>query len=167
MTVGRNLKVAGRPRKARLGEGRGEIVRYRANAGEGFKRKESAMLRDLIQLAPVCITFVAAVLLTKSSLELKVENIAWMVQNTLSLMENLSHQKADATVGSVLLFAALIWQMVNLTEAVAIQSFAGIAYWSVLIALLLTGLLLWLCWCISKRYGRNIYSNARERIRKG
>ncbi len=124
------------------------------------------MIRDLIQLAPVCITLVAAVLLSKSSLELKVENIAWIPQNTQAVMESLSHQKADASIGSVLLFTAFMWQMVNLTEAVRIGGFAGIAGWSVVIAVVSTCLLLCLSWYISKRLGRKIYFKAQESIKR-
>jgi len=94
------------------------------------------MVEELIKLAPICITFMAAFLLSKSSLKLKVENIAWLPQNTEALMENLSHQKADAVVGSILLFVALIWQMFNLSQPTLIGGFAGIAGQSSLVAFL-------------------------------
>lgn len=123
------------------------------------------MIRDLMQLAPICVTFVAGFLLSKSSLELKVENIAWHAQDTFVIIENLSHQKADTLIGSVLLFVAFAWQMVNLTQPVLIGDFAGIAYGSVLVAILLTLLLSGLCYFSSKCIGKNIYSKAHASIK--
>ncbi|MBI4491016.1 MAG: hypothetical protein HY694_18195 [Deltaproteobacteria bacterium] len=123
------------------------------------------MIRDLLQLAPICITFVAGFLLTKSSLELKVENIAWLVQNTFAIMENLCHQKADTVIGSVLLFIAFIWQMVNLTQPRLIRDFAGITWCSILLAIVLTLLLLGLSYFASKCLGKRIYSKAQAEIR--
>lgn len=118
-----------------------------------------------MQLAPICITFVAGFLLSKSSLELKVENIVWHAQDTFAMIENLSHQKADTLIGSVLLFVAFAWQMINLTQSALIGDFAGIACGSVLVAILLTLLLSGLCYFSSKCLGKCIYSKAQAAIK--
>jgi MFS superfamily sulfate permease-like transporter len=122
------------------------------------------MIRDLVQLAPICITFVAGFFLSKSFLDLKVENIAWHAQDSFVIMENLSHQKADTVVGSILLFVAFIWQMINLTRPVLIGDFAGIPSISALVAIILTLLLSVLCYFASKCLGKSIYSKARAGI---
>ncbi|MFQ5803490.1 MAG: hypothetical protein ACE5JQ_11405 [Candidatus Methylomirabilales bacterium] len=123
------------------------------------------MIRDLVQLAPICITFVAGFFLSKSSLELKVENIAWHAQNTFAIIENLSHQKADTVIGSVLLFIAFMWQMINLTQPALIRDFGGIPWGSVLVAIFLTLLLFGLCYFASKCLGKSIYSKAQAAIK--
>ena len=124
------------------------------------------MIRHLLHLAPVCITFVAGFLLTKSSLQLKVENIAWDTQDTFATMKNLSYQKADTVIGSILLFIAYIWQMVNLAQPTWIGDFAGISEISVLVAIPLTAALIIFCYLVSKCLGRSIYSRALARIGK-
>ncbi len=123
------------------------------------------MISNLMQLAPICTTFIAGFLLTKSFLELKVEDIAWHAQDTFVVMENLSHQKADTVIGSVLLWVAFIWQMINITQPTLIGDFAGIAYGSILVAILLTMVLSGLCYFSSKCLGKCFYSKAKATIK--
>ena len=123
------------------------------------------MVRIVIQVAPLCITFVAAVFLARSTLQMKVENIAWIPQNTLALIQNLSYQKADTLIGSILLFTAFILQMLNLTLATEIGEFSGIPITVALEAIIYTVTLFVICHLFAEYLRNNFYSRAVASLR--
>jgi|GEM_PF-3961947 len=124
------------------------------------------MLRNLTQLAPACITFVAAIFLSKSCLELKSERLLWRVQDSLAIVEGMSHQRADTIVGTILLFAAFIWQMINLARPAIWLDLAGISGTELSVTLVLTMSLFVTCYYLSNHLGRRIYLRVLADLKK-
>lgn len=118
------------------------------------------MLSDLNTLSPACLTVVAAIILTKSHLELKIEKIT---EKGEDMIESLAAQKADAVIGSVALFISFIWQLINLTIPVTWE-FGRVSLSSVAISLLLTVIIFGCCYAASKKLAKVISMNAISRI---
>lgn len=117
------------------------------------------MLSDLNTLSPACLTLVSAIILTKSHLELNIENITEKGGDTI---ERFAAQKADAVIGSVALFISFIWQLINLTIPVTWE-FGRLSLCSVAISLLLTIIMFGCCYAASKKLAKVMLMNAISR----
>lgn len=122
------------------------------------------MLRELNTLVPLCLTFVSAILIVRSFIVLKLENVARIGKDPKAIMENLAHQQADAVTGSAILFASFIWQLVNLMRPTIILDWAGISLLSVVTALVLTIAIGFCCCRLSKNIGEKRYFRALSKL---
>ena len=75
------------------------------------------MLRTFIQFTALLQTAISAIFLSKGSAGMSVENMAELSATrwtcNTAVMKNLAGQKADAMVGSALLFLSLVLQIIN------------------------------------------------------
>lgn len=118
------------------------------------------MLKELNTLSPFCLTFVSAIMLTKSHLKLKIKDILEGDRTTYQILQRLAGQKSDTIVGSSLLFISFIWQMINLTLPVTWNDLGSISFEAVCVALLLTLIAIVVCHFITNKIAGKIYNNA-------
>jgi len=119
------------------------------------------MIRQLNHLIPICITFIAAIFLSKESLQIRTKDIFWMPQDTLSAVKSLARQKANTPIGSVLLFVSFIWQMINLRNPLDFSNdLCRIPLKTIFVAIALGILFFIVCHYLSKNLISRIYKKA-------
>ena len=118
------------------------------------------MLRELNALSPVCLTFVSAITLTKSHLELKIKDILECERNTYAILQGLARQKSETIIGSSLLFISFLWQLINLTLPTTWDDLGSISFWVVCVALLFTFIALVVCHFVTKKIAQRIFNNS-------
>jgi len=122
------------------------------------------MIRNLVHLSPICITFVATMLLLKSFWEMNIKDIASGSQTTWYIMANLYRQKVEAAIVSILLVIAFLLQIYNESQPFYATDREGISMSVLLLALGLTLLLFILCVVVSKKVTQKVFEQALSEI---
>ena len=85
------------------------------------------MIRTFIQISALWLTLISAILLVKSALRLKDQDMAKLASTywdfNKASVEDITGSRADATVGSVLLFLGFLLQMINSLWPMRIDDF--------------------------------------------
>jgi vacuolar-type H+-ATPase subunit I/STV1 len=96
------------------------------------------MLRTFIQVAALSLVFTSSYFLIKGVVSLSVKNIAELSQMRWGyhsgIVKNLTRQKADTTIGFVLLLASFVLSLINLLWPMRVGDF-GVSKIGVIMAL--------------------------------
>ena len=114
------------------------------------------MVKNLVHLSPICVTFVAAMFQLKSFWEMNVKVIADF-PSTAYIMANLYRQKIEAVIVSILLVIAFLLQIYNESQPFYTTDREGTSVSVLLLALILTLSLFLLCVVISKKVTQRVY----------